>query len=90
MQCGCGFTRKAEPCDEETSRHVKTAESFQEKHALPNTNLWQWTLYSRGFNAGGDANSMWNILASIIKDASKDSLGVATGTSKTHTTHMES
>ncbi|GJZ56632.1 hypothetical protein Tco_0611825 [Tanacetum coccineum] len=40
--------------------------------------------------SASDANSMWNILASIIKDASKDSLGVATGTSKTHTTHMES
>nr|GEX79159.1 craniofacial development protein 2 [Tanacetum cinerariifolium] len=32
-----------------------------------------------------DANSMWNILASIIKDATKDSLGVAIGTSKTYT-----
>ncbi|GJZ02832.1 retrovirus-related pol polyprotein LINE-1 [Tanacetum coccineum] len=90
MQCGCGFTRKAEPCDEETSRRVKTAESFQEKHALLNTNLWQWTLYSRGFNAGGwgaisasDANSMWNVLASII-------IWNLGGCVKTHTTHMES
>nr|GFA90589.1 cleavage/polyadenylation specificity factor, 25kDa subunit [Tanacetum cinerariifolium] len=33
---------------------------------------------------------MWNILASIIKDAAKDSLGVAIGTSKTHTSHSES
>ncbi|GJX84682.1 retrovirus-related pol polyprotein LINE-1 [Tanacetum coccineum] len=37
-----------------------------------------------------DADSMWNILASIIKDAGKDSLGVAIGTSKTYTTHKES
>ncbi|GKA74309.1 retrovirus-related pol polyprotein LINE-1 [Tanacetum coccineum] len=37
-----------------------------------------------------DAESMWNILASIIKDAVKDSLGVAIGTSKTHTARRES
>nr|GEZ41373.1 hypothetical protein [Tanacetum cinerariifolium] len=37
-----------------------------------------------------DANSMWNALASIIKDAAKDTLGVAIGTSKTHTTQRES
>nr|GEU95585.1 hypothetical protein [Tanacetum cinerariifolium] len=35
--------------------------------------------------SASDANSMWNILASIIKDAAKDSLGVAIGISKTHT-----
>ncbi|GKD15932.1 hypothetical protein Tco_1205090 [Tanacetum coccineum] len=33
---------------------------------------------------------MWNILKSIIKDAGKDSLGVAIGTSKTHTARRES
>nr|GEY68845.1 hypothetical protein [Tanacetum cinerariifolium] len=32
-----------------------------------------------------DADSMWNAVASIIKDAAKDTLGVAIGTSKTHT-----
>ncbi|GJS94114.1 hypothetical protein Tco_0801082 [Tanacetum coccineum] len=37
-----------------------------------------------------DAESMWNILASIIKDAVKDSLGVAIGTSKIHTARKES
>ncbi|GKE23060.1 hypothetical protein Tco_1434572, partial [Tanacetum coccineum] len=37
-----------------------------------------------------DADSMWNALASIIKDAAKDALGVAIGTSKTHTTRRES
>nr|GFA38348.1 hypothetical protein [Tanacetum cinerariifolium] len=35
--------------------------------------------------AASDADSMWNILASNIKDAPKDTLGVAIGTSKTHT-----
>ncbi|GJV02038.1 craniofacial development protein 2 [Tanacetum coccineum] len=37
-----------------------------------------------------DADSMWNALASIIKDAAKDTLGVAIGTSKTHTARRES
>nr|GEV26674.1 hypothetical protein [Tanacetum cinerariifolium] len=40
--------------------------------------------------SASDANSMWNILASIIKDAVKDYLGVAIGTSKTHTDRRES
>ncbi|GKF87768.1 hypothetical protein Tco_0258645 [Tanacetum coccineum] len=40
--------------------------------------------------SASDAYSMWNILASIIKDARKDSLGVAIGISKTHTAHRES
>ncbi|GJX44891.1 craniofacial development protein 2 [Tanacetum coccineum] len=40
--------------------------------------------------AAGDANSMWNTLASTIKDAAKDTLGVAIGTSKTHTARRES
>ncbi|GJV07033.1 hypothetical protein Tco_1344689 [Tanacetum coccineum] len=40
--------------------------------------------------SASNANSMWNSLASIIKDAAKDSLGVAIGTSKTHTTRRES
>ncbi|GJU80001.1 hypothetical protein Tco_1282366 [Tanacetum coccineum] len=35
--------------------------------------------------SASDADSMWKILASIIKDAVKDTLGVAIGTSKTHT-----
>ncbi|GJS65768.1 retrovirus-related pol polyprotein LINE-1 [Tanacetum coccineum] len=37
-----------------------------------------------------DADSMWNALASIIKDAAKDALGVSIGTSKTHTARRES
>ncbi|GKC34287.1 retrovirus-related pol polyprotein LINE-1 [Tanacetum coccineum] len=37
-----------------------------------------------------DANSMWNALASIIKDAANDALVVAIGTSKTHTARRES
>ncbi|GKA99692.1 craniofacial development protein 2 [Tanacetum coccineum] len=37
-----------------------------------------------------DANYMWNTLASIIKDAAKETLGVAIGTSKTHTARRES
>ncbi|GKB65575.1 retrovirus-related pol polyprotein LINE-1, partial [Tanacetum coccineum] len=37
-----------------------------------------------------DADSMWNTLANIIKDAAKDTLGVAIGTSKTHTARRES
>ncbi|GJR80123.1 retrovirus-related pol polyprotein LINE-1 [Tanacetum coccineum] len=32
-----------------------------------------------------DADTMWNIMACIIKDAAKDTLGVAIWTSKTHT-----
>nr|GEU82773.1 hypothetical protein [Tanacetum cinerariifolium] len=40
--------------------------------------------------SASDAYSMWNILASIIKDATKDSFGVAIGTSKTHTARRES
>ncbi|GKD39996.1 cytochrome P450 98A2-like protein [Tanacetum coccineum] len=37
-----------------------------------------------------DADSMWNTLASIIKDAAKDSLGVAIETSKIYTARKES
>ncbi|GKF51388.1 hypothetical protein Tco_0147855, partial [Tanacetum coccineum] len=37
-----------------------------------------------------DAESMWNILATSIKEAAKDTLGVAIGSSKTHTARMES
>ncbi|GJV94484.1 retrovirus-related pol polyprotein LINE-1 [Tanacetum coccineum] len=40
--------------------------------------------------SSSDADSMWNSLASIIKDAAKDTLGVAMGTSKTHTARRES
>ncbi|GJU92645.1 ataxia telangiectasia mutated family protein [Tanacetum coccineum] len=40
--------------------------------------------------SSSDADSMWNTLASIIKDAAKDTLGVAIGTSKTHTARRES
>ncbi|GJZ61544.1 polycomb group protein fertilization-independent endosperm [Tanacetum coccineum] len=39
--------------------------------------------------SASDAESMWNILASIIKDAAKDSLCVAIGTLKTHTARRE-
>nr|GEW30909.1 ribonuclease H-like domain-containing protein [Tanacetum cinerariifolium] len=37
-----------------------------------------------------DADSMWNTLASIIKDAAKDTLRVAFGISKTHMARRES
>nr|GEY98249.1 hypothetical protein [Tanacetum cinerariifolium] len=37
-----------------------------------------------------DANCLWNTLARIIKDAEKEILGVAIGTSKTHTARRES
>nr|GEW73592.1 retrovirus-related Pol polyprotein LINE-1 [Tanacetum cinerariifolium] len=37
-----------------------------------------------------DVDSMWNTHASIIKDAMKDSLGVAIGSAKTHTDRRES
>ncbi|GJT23384.1 hypothetical protein Tco_0893321 [Tanacetum coccineum] len=40
--------------------------------------------------SASDADSMWNALPSIIKDAAKDSLGVAIGTSKIHTARRES
>ncbi|GKC49335.1 hypothetical protein Tco_1072080, partial [Tanacetum coccineum] len=40
--------------------------------------------------SASDANSMWNFLASIIRDAAKDSLGEALGSSKTHTARRES
>nr|GEY41955.1 cleavage/polyadenylation specificity factor, 25kDa subunit [Tanacetum cinerariifolium] len=108
---------------EETSRIVKTAESSQEKHALPNTACWHWTFYLRKRSAlprilwknlmgdateefkyrvaegvstrvedlaACDADSMWNNLTSIIKDAVKDTLGVLIGTSKTYTARRES
>ncbi|GJY56849.1 hypothetical protein Tco_0455964 [Tanacetum coccineum] len=40
--------------------------------------------------AACDADSIWNTLASIIKDAAKDTLGVDIRTSKTHTAQRES
>ncbi|GKB39878.1 putative ribonuclease H-like domain-containing protein [Tanacetum coccineum] len=40
--------------------------------------------------SASDANSMWNFLASIIRDAAKDSLGEALGSSKIHTARRES
>nr|GEU39134.1 hypothetical protein [Tanacetum cinerariifolium] len=40
--------------------------------------------------SASDADTMWNTLASIIKDTAKDSLGVAIGSSKTHTARRES
>ncbi|GJX23374.1 hypothetical protein Tco_0227819 [Tanacetum coccineum] len=40
--------------------------------------------------SASDANSMWNFLASIIRDAAKDSFGEALGSSKTHTARRES
>nr|GEV15765.1 craniofacial development protein 2-like [Tanacetum cinerariifolium] len=39
--------------------------------------------------SASDANSLWNIHTSNIKDTAKDTLGVAIGTSKTHTTRRE-
>nr|GEZ80706.1 retrovirus-related Pol polyprotein LINE-1 [Tanacetum cinerariifolium] len=40
--------------------------------------------------AACDADSMWNTLSSIIKDAAKDTLGVAVETPKTHMARRES
>ncbi|GJT06547.1 craniofacial development protein 2 [Tanacetum coccineum] len=40
--------------------------------------------------ATSDADSMWNILASNIKDTANDTLGVAIGSFKTHTPRRES
>ncbi|GJT87341.1 hypothetical protein Tco_1069058 [Tanacetum coccineum] len=40
--------------------------------------------------AASDADSMWNILASNIKNAGKDTLGVAIKSSKTHMAQRES
>ncbi|GKF65297.1 hypothetical protein Tco_0191814, partial [Tanacetum coccineum] len=106
-------------CEEETSRHVKTVKSSQEKHALPNTTcshrrerssllriLWKNLIgdateafrsrvaegvFTRvGVLAADDANSLWNTLVSTIKDAAKDTIGVAFGTSKTHMARRES
>ncbi|PWA97488.1 hypothetical protein CTI12_AA028950 [Artemisia annua] len=37
-----------------------------------------------------DADQMWNTLAGIIKDAAKDSLGMASGSARTQTTRRES
>nr|GEY86992.1 hypothetical protein [Tanacetum cinerariifolium]GEY87219.1 hypothetical protein [Tanacetum cinerariifolium] len=37
-----------------------------------------------------NADQMWNTLARVMKDATKDSLGVANETAITHSTHMES
>nr|GEV67826.1 ribonuclease H-like domain-containing protein [Tanacetum cinerariifolium] len=37
-----------------------------------------------------NADQMWNTLARVIQDATKDSLGVASESTKTHSTHMES
>ncbi|GJZ63167.1 retrovirus-related pol polyprotein LINE-1, partial [Tanacetum coccineum] len=65
-------------CGEETSRHAfksRVTEGVSTRvEAL----------------AACDTDSMWNTLASIIKDAAKDNLGVAMGTSKTHTAQRES
>nr|GEY12690.1 hypothetical protein [Tanacetum cinerariifolium] len=36
------------------------------------------------------ANQMWNTLACVMKDAAKESLGVANKTARTHSTHKES
>nr|GEU36975.1 ribonuclease H-like domain-containing protein [Tanacetum cinerariifolium] len=40
--------------------------------------------------SASDVDTMWNTLANIIKDATKDSLGMAIGTSKIHTARKES
>ncbi|GJW88533.1 hypothetical protein Tco_0163873 [Tanacetum coccineum] len=40
--------------------------------------------------SASDANSMWNFLAGIIRDAVKDSLGEVLGSSKTHMARRES
>nr|GEU39070.1 retrovirus-related Pol polyprotein LINE-1 [Tanacetum cinerariifolium] len=36
-----------------------------------------------------NTNQMWNTLASVIRDVAKDSLGVASESARTHSTHME-
>nr|GFD62050.1 cleavage/polyadenylation specificity factor, 25kDa subunit [Tanacetum cinerariifolium] len=38
--------------------------------------------------SASNADQMWNNLACVMKDAAKDSLGVASA--RTHSTHMES
>ncbi|GKB84073.1 retrovirus-related pol polyprotein LINE-1, partial [Tanacetum coccineum] len=40
--------------------------------------------------SASDACQMWNTLACIIKDTTKDSTGVTSETMRTHSTHMES
>ncbi|GJR38065.1 retrovirus-related pol polyprotein LINE-1 [Tanacetum coccineum] len=40
--------------------------------------------------SAGNADQMWNILAGVIRDAAKDSLGVASESSRTYSTHRES
>ncbi|GJZ57942.1 retrovirus-related pol polyprotein LINE-1, partial [Tanacetum coccineum] len=87
-------------CEEDTSRRVKTGGS-----ALPRI-LWKnltgnateafRSRVAKGIStrvealAACDADTMWNTLASIIKDVTKDTLGVAIRTSKTHTARRES
>nr|GEW42842.1 retrovirus-related Pol polyprotein from transposon TNT 1-94 [Tanacetum cinerariifolium] len=40
--------------------------------------------------SASNADQMWNTLARVIQDATKDSLGMASESTKTHSTHMES
>nr|GEW24740.1 retrovirus-related Pol polyprotein LINE-1 [Tanacetum cinerariifolium] len=40
--------------------------------------------------SASNADQMWNTLAWVMKDAAKDSLGLANETARTHSTHMES
>ncbi|GJU11159.1 hypothetical protein Tco_1133555 [Tanacetum coccineum] len=40
--------------------------------------------------SASNADQMWNTLARVMKDAVKDSLGVANESARTHSTHMES
>ncbi|GJY73080.1 retrovirus-related pol polyprotein LINE-1, partial [Tanacetum coccineum] len=69
--------------DVDTLKRANIAESFLEKHALPNTDCWHLTLSLRAFNAGGRG------VPCRESYATKDILGVAIGTSKTHTTRRE-
>nr|GEU61015.1 cleavage/polyadenylation specificity factor, 25kDa subunit [Tanacetum cinerariifolium] len=40
--------------------------------------------------SASNADQMWNTLACVMKDAAKDSLGLANETARTHSTHMKS
>nr|GEZ70379.1 RNA-directed DNA polymerase [Tanacetum cinerariifolium] len=47
-------------------------------------------IYTREAILASDMDTIWNIMASIIKDGVKDTLSVAIGTFKTHTTYRKS
>ncbi|GKB80367.1 retrovirus-related pol polyprotein LINE-1, partial [Tanacetum coccineum] len=87
----------------EASRRVKTTKYFQGSMLFPTQIVGDGHSIQEGSTQEGrecgaenpaisasDANSMWNFLTSIIRDAAKDSLGEALGSSKTHMARRES